>query len=168
MGWGVLITKQVAKSMVGFHALSDRILIQKIASKPFKLVNIQVYAPTNTSSDEDIEQFYNDLDSAHKKAGSQDMTIVMGDLNVKVGNEQDPLLEVVGRHGLGSRNGHGDIWVDWCTTHDQVITNTWFQHHNRQLYTYKSPCDGARNQIDHNQQQVPQLYPTGERLSWSG
>ena len=57
--------------MVGFHALSDRGLILKIASKPFNLVIIQVYAPTSTSSDEDIEQFYNDLDSAHeKKTGS--------------------------------------------------------------------------------------------------
>ena len=146
---GVLLTKLVAKSMVGFHALSDRILILKIASKPFNHVIIQVYAPTSTSSDEDIEQFYNDLDSAHKQAGSQDMTIVMGDLNAKVGNEQDPLLEVVGRHGLGSRNARGDIWVDWCTTHDQVITNIWFQHHNRHLYTWKSPADGARNEIDY-------------------
>ena len=85
-GVGLLLTKQVAKSMVDFHALSDRILILKIASKPFNLVIIQVYAPTSTSSDEDIEQFYNDLDSAPKQAGSQDMTIVMGDLNTKVGN----------------------------------------------------------------------------------
>ena len=134
--------------MMGFHALSDRVLILKIARKPFNLVIIHVYAPTRTSSDEDIEQFYSDLDNAHKKVGNQNMTIVMGDLNAKVGNEQDPLLEVVGRHGLGSRNERRDIWVDWCTTHDQVITNTLFQHHNRPLYTWKSPDDGARNQID--------------------
>ena len=146
---GVMLTLQVAKSMVGFHALSDWVLILKIASKPFNLVIIQVYAPTSTSSDEDIEQFYNDLDSAHKKAGSQDMPIVMGELNAKVGTEQDPLLEVVGRHGLGSCNERGDIWVDWCTTHDKVITNTWFQHHNRHLYTWESPDDGARIQIDY-------------------
>ena len=75
------------------------------------------------------------------------MAVVMGDLNAKVRNEQDPLLEVVGRHGLGSCNERGDIWIDSCTTPDQVITNTWFQHHNRQLYTWKSPGDGARNQI---------------------
>ena len=61
-GMGVLLTKQAAKSMVGLHALSNRVLILKIASKPFNLVIIQVYAPTSTSSDEDIEQFYNDLD----------------------------------------------------------------------------------------------------------
>ena len=34
----VLLTKQVAKSMVGFYVLSDRRLILKIASKPFNLV----------------------------------------------------------------------------------------------------------------------------------
>ena len=34
-------------------------------------------------------------------------------------------------------------------THDQVITNTWLQHHNRHLYTWKSPGDGARNKIDY-------------------
>ena len=148
-GVDVLLTKQVAKSMVGFHALSDRVLILKIASKPFTLVMIQVYAPTSTSSDEDIEQSYNALDNTHKQSGSQDMTIVMGDLNAKVGNERDPLLEVVGHHGLVSRNERGDIWVDWCMTHDQVITNTWFQHHNRHLYTWQSPGDGARKQIDY-------------------
>ena len=73
----------------------------------------------------------------------------MGDLNAKLGNEQDSLMEVVGRHGLGSRNERGDMLLDWCTTLDQGITNTWFQHHYRHLYTWQSPGDGARNQIDY-------------------
>ena len=132
---------------MGFHALSDRVLILKIASKPFNLVIIQLYAFTRTSPYEDIEQFYNDFDSAHKQAGSQDMTIAMGDLNAKVGIEQDPLLEIVGRHGLSSRYKRGDIWVDWCTPYDKVVTNTWFHHHNRDLYTWKSPGDGGSNQL---------------------
>ena len=55
---------------------------------------------------------------ALKKAGSQDMTIVMGDFNAKVGNEQNPLLEVVGRHGLGSRIERRDIWVDSSRSSD--------------------------------------------------
>ena len=50
---------------------------------------------------------------------------------------------------LGSRNGRGDMWVDWCMAHDQVIMNTWFQHHKIHLYTWKSPGDGVRNQIDY-------------------
>ena len=89
------------------------------------------------------------MDSAHKQAGSQDITIAIGDLNAKVRNEHDPLLELVGRHGLGSRNERGDIWVDWCTTPDQVITNIWFHHHTMHLYTWKSPGDGATDQTDY-------------------
>ena len=54
-GVGVFHSKQVAKSMMGFHALSDRILIVKIASKLFNLVIVQVYAPTSTSPEDEIE-----------------------------------------------------------------------------------------------------------------
>ena len=96
--------------------------------------------------------------SAHYKTVDKDifglhyqyeMKIVMGDLNANIGTEQDPLREVVGRYGLGSRNARGDMWVDWCMTHDRVIINIWFQHHKRHLYTWKSPGDGVRNQIDY-------------------
>ena len=73
----------------------------------------------------------------------------MGDLNAKVGGEQDPLQEIVGKHGLGERNDRGDLWVDWCAMHEQVIMNTWFQHNPCHLYTWKSPGDGVRNQIDY-------------------
>ena len=85
-----------------------------------------------------IEDFYSDLEDAYMKCGNQDIVIVMGDLNAKVGGEQNPLQEIVGKHGLGERNDHGDLWVDWCATHEQVIMNTWFQHHQRHLYTWKS------------------------------
>ena len=84
-GVGVLLSKQVAKSMMWFHALSDRILIVKIASKPFNLVIVQVYAPTSTNPQDEIEKFYDNLHAAYKMCGSQEMKIVMDDLNAKVG-----------------------------------------------------------------------------------
>ena len=74
--------------------------------------------------------------------------MVMGDLNANVGTEQDPQKVVVGQHGLGERNERGDLWVDWCTTHKQVIMNTWFQHEKQHLYTWKCPGEKTINQID--------------------
>ena len=50
---------------------------------------------------------------------------------------------------MGSRNERGDMWVDWCMKHDHEIMNTWFQQQKRHLYTWKSPGDGVRNQIDY-------------------
>ena len=101
--------------------MSDRILLVRIHGKPFNLSIIQVYAPTSASSEEEIEDLYSDMEDAHKKCGDQDIVIVMGDLNDKVGGEQDPLQEIVGKHGLGERNDRGDLWVDWCARHEQVI-----------------------------------------------
>ena len=144
-GVGLLLSKVVSKSVLGYCTLSDRIVLVRIHGKPFNLSIIKVYAPTSASSEEGIEDFYSNQGDAHKKCGNQDIVIVMGDLNAKVGGEQDPLQEIVGKHGLGERNDRGDLWVDWCATNEQVIMNTWFRHHQRHLYTWKSPGDGVRN-----------------------
>ena len=114
----------------------------KLFSKPFNLSIIQVYAPTSASSEEEIA-FYNDLDDAYKQCGSQELVVVMGDLNAKVGTEQDPQKVV------GERNERVDLWVDWCTAHELIIMNTWFQHKKRHLYTWKCPGDTTRIQIDY-------------------
>ena len=117
-GVGLLLSKVVSKSVLGYCALSDRILLVRIHGKPFNLSIIQVYAPTSASSEEEIEDFYSDLEDAHKKCGNQDIVMVMGDLNANVSGEQDPLQEIVGKHGLGERNDRGVLWVDWCAMHE--------------------------------------------------
>ena len=89
--------------------MSDRILLVKIHGQPFDLSIIQVYAPTS------------DLEDAYGKCGNQDIVIVMGDMNVNVASEQDPLKEIVGGHGFGERNERGDLWVEWCTTHEYLV-----------------------------------------------
>ena len=73
--------------------------------------------------------------------------MVIGDLNAKVGCGRSG--EVVGDFGLGARNERGDKWVEWCESWSQIIMNTYFKHHPRHLYTWKSPGDRARNQIDY-------------------
>ena len=64
---------------------------------------------TSTSTVEDIDELYYYLVVAYKHCKSQDMIIMMGDLNAKVGKEQDPLNVTVGPHGLGERNERGDL-----------------------------------------------------------
>ena len=70
-------------------------------------------------------------------------------MNDKVGSEQYPLKDIVAGHRFGERHERGDLWVEWCTSQEQVIMNTWFQHHQRHLYTRKSPGDSVQNQIDY-------------------
>jgi len=64
--------------------------------------------PTCASSEEELENFYDDLDKAMRQCCSQEINLVMGDLNAKVGKGQ--YQDIVGQHGLGTRNDRGDIW----------------------------------------------------------
>ena len=51
-GEGILLTQKVAKSMMGFHVTSDRVLVVRLASKLFNIVINQVYTPTSACSED--------------------------------------------------------------------------------------------------------------------
>ncbi|GFO43632.1 LOW QUALITY PROTEIN: craniofacial development protein 2-like [Plakobranchus ocellatus] len=61
-GVGIIVDQTASKAIKGYRALSDRVLLVKIAGKPVDLNTIQVYAPTVNSNDEDLDKFYNDLE----------------------------------------------------------------------------------------------------------
>ena len=135
-GVAIMLKKDIERCIEGYWAVSDRVLFIKIRGSPFNISIIQVYAPTEAHSVQEIETFYEDLDYAMKHAGSQDIKIMMGDLNAKIGQGREG--RVVGPSGLGQRNERGDRFYEWCAENEQVITNTWFRHHPRFLHTWRS------------------------------
>jgi hypothetical protein len=90
---------------------------------------------------------YEDIEKVLKKIRRDSPIIMMGDFNAKVGKGSDG--ECVGSFGLGQRNDKGDRLVEFAEKNQMVICNTMFQHHPRRLYTWKSPGDQTRNQIDY-------------------
>ena len=46
-------------------------------------------------------------------------------------------------------NDAGERLYDFCESNGFVASNTLFEHHNRRKYTWKSPGDRYRNQIDY-------------------
>ena len=77
----ILLDEQRPKCLIGYWTISDRIMLVKLKGKPFDNSIIQVYAPTADKSEEEHEQFYNDLGMAKSQCKSQDIVIVMGDFN---------------------------------------------------------------------------------------
>ncbi len=78
----------------------------------------------------------------------KDVTVVMGDWNAQIGKATTS-NKSIGIHGLGVRNERGDRLEDFCLTNNLIVENTLFQHHPRRLWTWMSPGDGTRNQIDY-------------------
>ena len=54
---------------------------------PFNISIIQVYAPTTDHTDEDIETFYNELQSSISKISKKDILVIQGDMNAKIGKD---------------------------------------------------------------------------------
>jgi hypothetical protein len=146
-GVGILLDKETSKSMKGFWAVSDRVILIKLHGKPFNISIIQGYAPTIDYDEDAISDFYEDLEKAYKQCNSNDIIYVMGDFNAKVGDQR--IGNTVGPFGLGNKNDRGDNLVTWCQSHNLVITNTWFKNHPHRLWTWRSPGDRTRNQIDY-------------------
>ena len=71
---------------------------------------------------------------------------LIGDLNAKVGNQEIP--GVTGKSGLEIQNEAGQRLIEFCQENTQVIANTHFQQHKRQLYARTSPND-HQNQTDY-------------------
>ena len=109
---------------------------------------IQIYTPHNEMEDEEKEQFYQELEET-LDGYNKNNTIVMGDLNAKVGNENIGYERTMGKHKLGIQNGNGERLRKFCQLNMFVITGTLFPHKDIQKATLVSADRRVRNQIDH-------------------
>ena len=60
-GVGIIMKKEIYKSMIGWWPINDRMMMIKISAQPFNINIIQLYAPTSTHKDEEIEEFYDKI-----------------------------------------------------------------------------------------------------------
>jgi hypothetical protein len=110
---------------------------------------IQWYAPTMVAKEDKRQEFYVQLSEVLRKQKKRDIIILGGDLNAKVGQENEGLEHIMGRHGLGETNENGQHLVDFCTRHDLVIGGTIFPHKDCHKVTWVSPDHKIENQTDH-------------------
>ncbi|VDP69601.1 unnamed protein product [Schistosoma mattheei] len=110
---------------------------------------IQSYASINDSNENDKDKFYLWLLSIIENCSGNDLTILMGDLNAKVGMDNTGYEDIMGRHGLGERNENGDRFANLCAFNKLVIVGTVFPHKRTNKATWISPDYTTENEIDH-------------------
>ena len=84
----------------------------KIAAKPIGLIMIQVYVSTRYHSDDEVDLFYEQLDNVGSLCKSGEVTIMMGDLNDRMGEGCNG--NMVGSFGVGDKDAIRDKWIEWC------------------------------------------------------
>ena len=81
------IIRGIAKdSVINYNLKSERIIIARVSAQPKNILLCQSYAPTIADSDEEIENFYEEVENAISEIKQwNDIVLLMGDFNAKIG-----------------------------------------------------------------------------------
>lgn len=92
-GVAIILQSDVEKSLLEWKPISSRILRARFCGRHTNLSVIQCYVPTNDADDEEKEHFYNTLQAEVARIPKQDLLLVMGDMNAKIGSENKKVKE---------------------------------------------------------------------------
>ncbi|VDP23102.1 unnamed protein product [Schistosoma margrebowiei] len=134
-GVALMLSKVARNAFVRWESHGSRIIKASFKTKKegIKMNVVQCSAPTNDSNDDIKDQFYERLQSIIEKCPRNDLTIVMRDLNAKVGIDNTGYEDIMGRHRMRERNENGERFP-----HKRIHKDTWI-----------SPDHTTENQTDH-------------------
>ncbi|KAL1445995.1 hypothetical protein WDU94_003677 [Cyamophila willieti] len=148
-GVGILMTEKSKRAMIDWKPISERIITARFNSRVRKITVVVCYAPIEDSEEEIKDQFYDSLDDTLRKIKKQDIKILMGDVNAKLGPDNTGFENIMGTHGEGEMNNNGTRFAELCSNHDLVIGGTLFPHKRCHKLTWTHPTGLYKNQIDH-------------------
>ena len=148
-GVGLLLNKQAGQALDEWEPVNERIMYARLKSSHGNMSIMVCYAPTNEADDNRKDNFYAILQEAIDKVPKHDILLCIGDMNAKLGNDNEGFNESMGVHGMGEMNENGLRFASFCMANELVIGSTIFEHRDIHKYTWISPCGRHRNQIDH-------------------
>ena len=148
-GIAILINKKFKDFASKFEVLSDRVISCNVSVENNITLNIiiQVYAPTTTADEEEIDKLYETIDRAIDKRCIEN--IIMGDFNAKIGRKQQwEKGKCTGRFGIGGKNERGERLINFAEEKRLFIANTFFEKNKHRYWTWESPNGEHKNEID--------------------
>ena len=148
-GVGFLVNKSIKDRVVQYEGESSRVASLTLSvNRRYQLQVIQVYAPTSSHSDEEVEELYEEIARSMEKNKSH-FKIIMGDFNAKVGQQHKSDGTIVGQFGLGERNERGTRLVQFAASKNLKIANTHYKKRKSRKWTWRSPNGETKNEIDY-------------------
>ena len=74
-----MVNKRVQNAVLECNLKNDRMITVRFQGKPFKITVIQVYAPTSTAKEAEIERLYEDLQDLLELTPKKDVLFIIGD-----------------------------------------------------------------------------------------
>ncbi|KAK2712445.1 hypothetical protein QYM36_011212, partial [Artemia franciscana] len=140
-GVGLLMSPLAHKAMTNWNPVNECIMTVCFVSNNTKMITnhtaiIACYAPTNETTEEEKDAFYNMLNSATKDVPRHDILCLVGDLNAKVDADRQYCPEVLDPRGMGEINENGTLLINYALSNDLIIGGSMFDHKTIHKYTW--------------------------------
>ena len=113
------VNKRVHNAVLGCSLENNRIISVHFQGKPFNITVIQAYVPISKDEEDEVGQFYEDLQDLLELTSKKDVLFIIGDWNAKVASQETP--GKTGKFGLGVQNEAGQkanrVLPRECTGH---------------------------------------------------
>ena len=76
---GVLVHKDMGSAVLGCRPVSSRLISIRLRTAPFNVTIIQVYAPASGHDDNEVHNFYRQLQEIIDQTPKKDNLVVQGD-----------------------------------------------------------------------------------------
>ena len=122
VGFLVYNNKDIVNTVMGCRPVSSGLILLLLRAVPFNIRIVQAYAPTSDYGDNEIEEFYDQLQNVINQTPNKDTLVVQGDWNAKVGKD------ACGNVCNDDTNERGLRLVEFASFNDLVLANA-FGHH---------------------------------------
>ena len=96
----LIVNKRVQNAVLGCNLKNNRMISIRFQGKPFNITVIQVYVPTISAEEAEVDQFYEHLqDPLELIQKKKKVLFIIGDQKAKVGIQEIPV--VTGKLSLG-------------------------------------------------------------------
>ena len=137
-------------TVLGCRPVSSRLITIRLRAVLFNITVVQVCAPTSDHDDNEVKEFYDQLQNVIDQTPKKDILVVQGDWNAKVdrdacGNWQG----ICGPFCNVDTNERGLRLLEFASFNDRVLANTFCHHRASRRGTWHSPNGQHYNQIDY-------------------
>ena len=141
-GAGMLLSPLALRSLNKIEKAAPRIIIATFDGNPCTTV-ISCYSPTNTSPEDEVQEFYDTLSSIVRDVPKHNVLIIGGDMNAQFGGDTQH------RHSYHKRcNRNGEYLQQFMNENHLKCLNSRFQKKKSKLWTHTYP-NNIKAQLDY-------------------
>jgi len=140
----IWIHKSISNKIDHYKFWNNRVIETRLKTQRGHLTILGVYAPTE-GRDELNEEFYETLQKKLDEVNKNHYTMLIGDMNARVGNNRVAII--VGTNGEARLNSNGRKLIDFCTFSNLKIMNTFFKQ--KEIHKFTWEARGHKSIIDY-------------------